>query len=328
MFREFAAGMPCPPAMGALLRIARREAVFIGDDHAWCCHFFGVARQQDNPVAPFACLGDGLNPGTDYWLCANPVTLHLQRDSFVLADGFARGLRLDQARRLTETLNAHFATDGMRFFAPHANRWYLHLSHPPMLETHPLSEVVGQRIQRLLPQGEDALKWHKRLNEIQMLLHEHPVNTELEQHGEAPVNSVWVWGGGKLVQGAERAGLTVWARDALTRGLAQAHGCQLQQLPSSAMDFQEGGMKPGQHLAVLDQLTQADLHHDSRDWHETLERMERHWFAPLLEALRDGTISHLVLHVASTNRVFSYTLKQSDLFKFWRRAQPLGAYLA
>jgi hypothetical protein len=327
MMHELAAATSCPPALGSLLRVARREAVSAGSDHAWRCRFFGVARQQDDPVAPFSCLGEGLDPGTDYWLCVNPVTLHLHRDSFVLADGLACGLTMGQARVLTGMLNDHFAAEGMRFFAPHANRWYLRLPRALRLETHPLLEVTGQSVARVLPQGEDARVWDARLNEIQMLLHEHPVNLELEQQGGLPVNSLWAWGGGKLAPAAARPELTVWAQDPFSLGLAQAHGSRTAALPGSAIDWQAGGLAPGEHLVVLDRLGQADLRDDACDWHEALQRMERHWFAPLLAALRDGTITSLALHLGGTRNVSSYTLARPDLHKFWRRTRPLGDYL-
>lgn len=327
MIREFAAVASGSPALLAMLRCARRVNVFAGDDHAWRCRFFGVARQQDTPVAPFAALGDGLEPRADYWLCANPVTLHLQRDSFILANGQARGLSLEQAAELVGALNDQFAADGLYFFAPHASRWYLRLTHAPRLETHPLSEAIGQNVQRLLPQGDDALQWHTRVNEMQMLLHGHPVNLDLERRGDPPVNSLWLWGGGILTPGRQQAELRVWAHDPFTRGLAQSHASRSAVLPSSAADWPEGGMVPGEHLAVLDQLEQAHLRDDPHSWREALERMDRHWFAPLLEALHDGTINRLVLHLAGTHNVSSYALTRTDLRKFWRRAQPLGAYL-
>jgi hypothetical protein len=327
MLHELTAATPCPPALATLLRFARRGASFSGDYHAWRCHLFGVARQQDDPVAPFSSLGEGLEPGTDYWLCANPVSLHLQRDSFVLADAQVRGLAIEEAHALTHMLNEHFAAEGMHFYAPHANRWYLRLARPPVLETHPLSEAIGQSIQRLMPQGDDAMQWQARINEIQMLLHEHPVSLELERRGESPVNSLWLWGGGVMEKARAPAGMKIWADDPFSLGLAQAHGNPAAALPNSAMDWTDGGLEAGEHLVVLDQLVQADLRDDQEDWRRALQQMERHWFVPLLTVLRKGAIARLDLHLAGTHGVSHYTLTRNDLYKFWRRRQPLGAYL-
>lgn len=327
MFQELAAAAPCPPALQAVLRYARRVDAFAGDADAWRCRFFGVARQQDWPVAPFSCLGDGLEPGADYWLCAHPVHLHLRRDSLTVADAASFALDMPGAQQLVAALNAHFADDGMRFFAPHPSRWYLRLAAPPMLETHPLAEAVGRNVDRLLPQGRDALQWHGRLNEIQMLLHEHPVNLDLERRGELPVNSVWLWGGGVLPPCAASGVAAVWAHDPFTRGLAQAHGAAAAALPLSAREWLESGLQPAAHLVVPDQLAQAELRGDPQGWREALERLERHWFAPLLQALRDGRIASLGLHLAGARRVNGFCVTRADLHKFWRRSRPLGAYL-
>ena len=94
MIQALAQTASCPPSLATLLRFATRRPGLDGDDHAWRCHFFGVARQQDDPVAPFASLALGLDPAACYWLCATPVNLQLQRDSFVLAEGQMRGLSL------------------------------------------------------------------------------------------------------------------------------------------------------------------------------------------------------------------------------------------
>jgi len=327
MLRALATTVLCPPALATLLRFSRRSAFFTGDEYAWRCHLFGVARQMDDPVGPFCALGDGLEPGADYWLCANPVSLHLQRDSFVLADAQVRGLGWAQAQAFVEMLNTHFADQGLCFYAPHANRWYLRLTHPPGLETHPLPEVIGQSIQRLMPQGDDAMQWRAWINEIQMLLHEHPINQALEQRGESPVNSLWLWGGGVMKTGRAPAGMHIWAHDPFSRGLALAHANPVAILPNSALDWADGDLAAGDHLLVLDQLAQADLRDDPADWQRALLQMERHWFAPLLAALRKGAIARLDLHLADTHGVSSYGVTRSDLYKFWRRGRPLGVYL-
>ncbi len=64
------------------------------------------------------------------------------------------------------------------------------------LATTPLSVAIGRDIEPLMPQGDDALRFRSLLNELQMLLFEHPVNQAREARGELPINSLWLWGGG------------------------------------------------------------------------------------------------------------------------------------
>jgi len=74
------------PALATLL--ARGSQKTLPDDSmdAWLCRTFGVEKQHDWPVAAFTLLADGGNPGSDFWLLAEPVHLQLQRDRLVLVD--------------------------------------------------------------------------------------------------------------------------------------------------------------------------------------------------------------------------------------------------
>lgn len=292
-----------------MLRFARREAQQVGDAAAWLCTLFGVARQEDLPVAPFAALGDGLPAESGYWLHADPVSLMLQRDSFGLMEA-PESLQQEQAEQLAASLNAHFESDGMYFHVAAPHRWYLKLAQKPDLHTHSLVSVLHRDIQPYLPGGTDALQWHRRLNELQMLLHVHPVNAVLEEQGLQPVNSVWLWGGGILRRG-QGASLQVWADDPLARGLAFAHENRLAQLPVSAQEWIRLTEGTGDHLVVLPEIS-PQLEHD--------------WFAPLLDAVRSGRISRLTLHLAGAN-CHTYSLISRDFLKFWRRPRAMEHYL-
>lgn len=312
------AAQACPPALQRLLRHARSQAGLVGDESAWCCSLFGVAQQQDWPLAPFACAADGLEADQAYWLCAAPVHLLLMRDSFSVTDAAADSLDLAQAQQLTQALNAHFAADGLRFFAPQSDRWYLRLAHPPALRTTSLAEALGRDVQKSLPQGADALQWNARLNEMQMLLHGHALNHEREQCGLLPVNSVWLWGGG-VRRAAAPQPLQAWAHDAGLRGLALAHGGSAARLPDSAAAWLPQ-VQGGRHVLMLERARQEESH-------AALQRLEADWLAPLLQALRDGGVHSLTLHLAHAGQVRAFHLRRGDLRKFWRRARPLGDYL-
>ena len=60
-------------------------------------------------------------------------------------------------------------------------------------------------------------RWHSILNEIQMVLHEHPVNEAREGRGEPPVNSVWLWGAGPMPGDVDAPFQSVSANDPITR---------------------------------------------------------------------------------------------------------------
>jgi hypothetical protein len=57
-------------------------------------------------------------------LCADPATLEAGRDDVRLR-GIVWDLDDAETAALVETLNAHFAADGLRFVAPTANCWLI-----------------------------------------------------------------------------------------------------------------------------------------------------------------------------------------------------------
>jgi hypothetical protein len=284
------------------------------------CERFGVARQRDWPVAPLTLAADGGEPGEAYWLRADPAHLQAGRTDLVLARTRALALSAAEAQALTASLNHHFGAEGLRFVAPVAQRWYLRMDAPPALATTPAHAAIGRSIDALLPRGEDALRWHRRLNEVQMLLHEHPVNAAREARGAEPVNSVWLWGGGRMPACRMSAALDVWSDSALAGALARCAGIPRHALPASGEAWL-GTAGDGRHLVAFDEeSTPAPAGAEAR-----LDRLERGWFAPLLAALRSGVLSEIVLITQQSAQRLCFAASRSDLWRFWRRAIPFAA---
>lgn len=101
---------------------------------------------------------------------------------------------LAEAEALAATLNASFATEGMRFLTPTPDRWYVHLAAPPQAVFTPLQQAILRDMRQAMPTGAEGKRWSRYLNEVQMLWFEHPVNQQREQQGEPALNSVWFWG--------------------------------------------------------------------------------------------------------------------------------------
>lgn len=308
------------PALARLLRFARPVARLPEDDTAWLCRFFGVARQRDWPMAPYSALGDGLDPAGDYWFCLAPLHLQLQRDSFAALHH--PGPRAPaHAADLLRALNAHFAEDGMRFHVSISGRWYLSLPQPVDMQTTPLHQVLGRDIAQCMPVGREALPWHRWMNEVQMLLHDHPVNQALEASGNLPVNSLWLWGGGMMsAPAADSAAFHVISDEPLARGLAQAGGGVAMPATGFANAWFDDADVDRMYLVLLDMAHLST----SPDSAKTLDHA---WLAPLLQALRERRVYRLGLHLATGRAVNSYELRPADFWRFWRRIRSMEAYL-
>jgi len=326
VFAELAAQAPRLPGLEGLLAFAGNEELYDGGQETWLCRMFGILKQNDWPAAPYSALGDGLAPQQGYWLRVDPVHLRLLRDSLTVADCMPFELGMDETQSLLSVLNRHFADDGMQFSAPAADRWYVQLQVPSELMTHPLSEAVGQDVDAQLPQGADAMQWHRWINEVQMLLHDHPVNIEREQRGALTVNSIWPWGGGILEKPGLNPFVDVWANDALARGLVMSAGAKASPEPGSFQLWMENA-PAGKHLIVSQLLNRPRLRQNPDLWNAAALELDRRWCQPLLESLRRGHMHTVNLHFAGFNQVRSFAVERKHLWKFWRRPKPLETYL-
>lgn len=315
------------PALEQLLGKGRRRHSDAGSAEAWLCAQFNVDKQEDWPVAPYSLLADGGEPGDHHWLRADPVHLKLDGNQLVLADSGIFPVSQQEAESLTDILNAHFSGDGLSFYPMRPDRWYLRAETAPALETTALPEAAGRSVDVLLPRGADAASWHTRLNDIQMLLHGHAVNEERESAGKLPINSVWPWGGGKLSDVVPAPFDAVWSRDAFATGLAQAAHIAAHNLPGGAADLLRASASEGVNLILLDRLRGAAQYGDAHAWREGLQQLERDWFAPLLQALRQERIGMVSLHALGPAGVLSAEVARGDLRRFWRRVKPVAAYV-
>jgi hypothetical protein len=293
------------PALQRLLSRGRGHAIQQGSVEAALLSKFDVSRQRDWPVAPFARMGDGQSPDRACWLCADPIHLQVDRDALVLVEPGRFQLEQADADALVLSLNEHFNAAGIHFTAPTAKRWYARVEQVPDIETVTLREAAGRNVESLLPRGADALAWHRTFNEMQMLLHSHPVNEAREARGELAVNSVWLWGAGTLPERISGSWVYVWARDALSRGLSRAAGISSLGIPYDFAQWAEQ-TRDGDHLVVYDE--------------DNVEAIDAQWIAPALQALRARWLAEVRLTAPNGPGVQRFDLVRADLWKFWRSA--------
>lgn len=309
------------PALETLLakgRLTTRDCAY---PERWLLDSYGASGS-----APYALRADGGEAEDAVWMRADPCHLRVGRDKLMLTDAHTFELSREEAEALVESLNRHFADDGMMFYPMQPERWYLRLDEAPALTTTPLEEARGRSIDPLLPGGEAAMSWRRALNEVQMLLHDHPVNEAREARGAVPINSVWLWGAGKNEPVSRKPYHRVRSRDPLAAGLAQASGASILPLPERAEPWLRQAPTEGVELLLLDMLAAPAGYGDAHEWRTRLEALERDWLAPLLDALRGGRIGMITVHALGAGTNFDAETTRQDLRYFWRRPKPLVHY--
>jgi len=280
------------------------------------CGLFGVSCEAGVPIAPLSAVFDGLGAGC--WLRADPVHLRLQRDQLVLLPDLE--VSADEAGQLSAALNEHFAGQGMEFFAPHPQRWYMLLDRLPDIETVPLSQAAGRNVRDLLPKGKEAAHWHRIFNEIQMLLFAHPVNEAREARGELPANSLWLWGGGcDAGMQPQKAFDHVSSDEVLAGMFAAAAGIPFSNWPEQWRNEENCGRQ----LLVWTGLRSALRRGDLDAWRAALQEFETGYAQPLWRALRAGKISQLQVEILGGDHVRRLLLTRADAWAFWKRTKSL-----
>lgn len=254
----------------------------------------------------------------------------------VLVDPSRLRIRDDEAQALAASLDAHFAEEGLRLYAIAATRWYLRLPEPAALRTTSLTAASGRSIDPLLPRGDDALIWHRRANEAQMLLHDHPVNAERAQRGEPEINSVWFWGAGVRPACAQPRARQWWADDALPVGLARCAQASWRPCPTDAARWLRDA-DDAEHAVVLphgcgasDNLSGTPARPvgpatqlQSGAAPPAVAAIEANWLAPLTDSIRSGVLVEATLLTHAGNMAHAYRLRRGDLWKFWQRTPRL-----
>ena len=333
----------CPPLPSLERLLARASRSRFGNQHdkdACLTRLFGIDNGEPPPTAALSWLADNhdasatsTDTGSDAftgsphpcWLRADPVHLRPDRDRLLLFDASQLQITAAETQALAETLGEFFAEDGITLHTPQPQRWYLRLPNPPTLQTSALERVSGRDILPYMPAGDDGPYWRQRLNEVQMLLYQHPVNERREQRGQATINSLWFWGNGALPVAPTARYTQVFSDDPIAQGLARLSAtCCDSHLPSPNSLSDGSAMPGGASLLQYSAVHSAQTLGDAAAWQDALQQLQLTLLDPLMTALEQRHIDTLTLLAANG---LQYRASRRTLGRWWRRSRPYSSYL-
>lgn len=269
------------------------------------------------------------------WLRADPVHLAVSRDNIQLFDSHIIKPTLDEMMQIASTLNQHFAHDGIEnrlaFMFPDAARGYFGVKPDDLPETTPLWQMGGANVFDHLPRQRHGLtNWRRVSNEIQMLLHDHPVNIAREASGQYPINGLWIWGesgknGTNENHPHARAQVPhqhLIGRLALARGLAQLCGMSASPLPEQ---FEMPAFQNS--LIVLHTPTREIRAMSPYQWQIEVNHIDNNWLAPAVAALDDQRLTSLTVIIANEASTLTINAKRKSLVqRFFPNKKTLADY--
>ncbi len=158
---------------------------------------------------------------------AMPLHAALGLTDLTPADPLTLSLSADESRELCQAADAHMREDGVRLHFVDSARWLLACNQAVEVLTERPDWIVGERLRPNLPRGRDARLVERWMNELQMVLHAHPVNSGREARRLPPVNLVWLWAFSAFDPNVVRA-----ARTAHPPHLGQLHALRKGDVPA------------------------------------------------------------------------------------------------
>ena len=310
------ASLPRWPALETVLAKAQRVPL----QHGWRDYLrrrFAAAAERALAPAAVAAIGlDVTAAGVDpqYWL-VTPVHCFAGLDSVQLHPAGLLELPASVQSALAAEFNGVFADTRWRLH-PTGKRELLLSGAPLAASAADPAASIGADLRDGLPRGPEAATLRRLGVEIEMWLHEHPINRERQARGELPVSGLWLWGSnspGAMAAGEPRSATRrppserLFGADAYLEALWRRRGSPIAPLPDGFESI--SGSADGLSVVLYPTLD---------------AQLEQRWLVPALHALRARRLSALSLLAGS----FAYRLTRWQLARFWRPATPWWKALA
>lgn len=186
------------------------------------------------------------------WLCADPAWVQPDLNGARLLACGQMQLDMDEAQAFAKPLKPVFGDAGMILEVSSPDHWHVRL--PEGAPTPALAapeQALGEDLYEHLPEGADGRRWRVLLNEVQVVLHQHPRNAERRALGLPPINSLWLWGGGTLPNRVRTTLKGVIGNDVLLGALAKRAGvAAIERTPQAVASSSTGWLVDLQDLPV------------------------------------------------------------------------------
>ena len=300
---DAAAAEPGLPGLAQLVRFGERLPLERGW-REWLARWIG--RDDLARVAPANLVAAR---GNESWL-ATP--LHLQAGLTTLHFD-ARGILRPPPEELAELASDFRRTFDSTLVPLESGEFLLQAAIPATLTTEP-ARIAAGHVAEALPKGAGAARLRRLGAEIEMWLHEHPVNRARMARNDLSITTLWIWGGGEHAP-IERSTAGVVARglgsDSYLRALWQLTGGQTEPLPEQ-LDAAFSYAGAAVLVVEVGRMSRVSVS-------ESLGEVDRRFIAPAVDALRRRDIDRLSVLVNDRRLL----LGSRAHHKFWRRSRPV-----
>jgi hypothetical protein len=264
-------------------------------------------KPPDSGLAALRLWGQTGDRPTRWMAAADPVYLEPRLDHLCLHAVDTDTIAPAELRALMDHLQASLGQGSDCGFGRVGPCCYVSATTPFATATLSAAAIDGCVPNEFLPTGDAAERQRQLQSEIEMALHEHPVNLQRQRDGLPPINSLWLWGGGRAPERSNEAHPPLFSDDPLLGGYWESRGASVESWPGTmarCLDATDAGF-----VAVVPRRYDAPGILD-----EVL--------ADLRLGLRGGKLDSLVLLFQDGMRA---RIRRSHVLRFWKRSRALAA---
>ncbi|MSR14341.1 MAG: hypothetical protein EXR86_07215 [Gammaproteobacteria bacterium] len=271
------------------------------------CKYFGSISPF--PLAYYTALHDlAERSGNSDLVRGDPVHLHADPNKVLLLGPEQLDLTLAEADALLAHLQREFPANAWQRGASPL-RWYLQRPPTVLADGPPTQWISGRSLTPFIPSDPEHRDLRRWLNDIQMTLHDHPVNQARAARGARPINGVWMFGEGS-VPSASTAYVYGVGNDVLLAGLSKCHQVPHAYAPTPRAALSASGSRDlilmtGTGFGV------ANSNHPT----VTTQATNDSWLPALLKALRLRRLERLNFYTAT----HVARLTWSSSWRVWRK---------
>ncbi len=276
---------------------------------------------------------------------ADPSFMVADRDQLVLANTGSLGISLYEAKSLVDEINQFFDSYEEENFwtlkCVTSERWYIISDKPINIQSIPPENALGQSIKSFLfshdvsnqtMTNEQLLKqkvnkyWLNLFNEMQMILHQSPINKKRIAEKKLPVNSLWFWGAGKIIDdfSSLRKDVTLYSDHPFVQNLNYTLYGKNFSVPEYLSGVSSSEIMNHSSIITIESFIQAIRSKDIFSWVGLLEQFENNYLVPLIDNIKSGKISQVEIISPSGIKLL---LTKKILKRWWKKNKNYRSFL-
>jgi hypothetical protein len=187
----------------------------------------------------------------------------------------------EEVHSLMIALQPLLSLAGFELHCSAADHWFLWCEAVLDVQTSSIRTGMTTNNYDVLPTGKDAPQLRRLLTEIQMLLHQHPLNQQRERNGLTALNAAWLSGAGSPVTAPAGTMQRIMSDQPYVQGLCDQLNVSCWPVPRDVIELLK--LRESEMVLILND---ADV-----------MRLDTQWIKPVLQVLHSGYIQQLSIHL-------------------------------